>query len=97
MHWDPPMSSENDARFRRTAGCEVSHMPDGYVIYQAEAEKVHYLNPTAAIVYELCETSQSAAAIAAFLQANFSLDEPPLAEVRACIENLVGEGLIEPC
>jgi hypothetical protein len=72
-------------------------MPDGVVIYHSETEKVHYLNPTAAIVYELCGTGQSLGQIAEYLKAAFTLADPPVNEVHRCIESLITERLIEPC
>jgi hypothetical protein len=91
------MPIEPTAIFKWTCDCETSHMPDGVVLYHAEAEKVHYLNPTAAIVYELCGSGQSLMQIADRLRASFMLPQAPLHEVQACIEQLVAEGLIEPC
>ena len=87
----------SSALYKQVGGCEVSHIPDGYMVHQAEPEKVHYLNPTAAIVYELCDGAQSVAAIADYLQSNFSLPASPLAEVQDCIASLLAEGLIAPC
>jgi len=91
------MSSPQEQRYTHTQGCEVNHMPDGFVVYQEEQEKVHYLNPTAAIVYVLCGEQQIMEAIADYLQSTFSLPEPPLDSVQECVDNLLKEGLIEPC
>jgi hypothetical protein len=91
------MLLDTTAIYSQTSGCEKSSMPDGVVVYQTATEKVHYLNPTAAIVYELCGAKQSPDAIAGYLHATFSLLEPPLDEVHACIKQLLAEGLIEPC
>ena len=94
------MPTEHDianATYARTPGCEVSQMPDGFVVYQVEEEKVHYLNPTAAMVYELCGTKLNVSGIAAYLQRAFSLPEPPLKEVTDCIDTLIKQGLIESC
>lgn len=86
-----------EAHYSQTSGCEVSVMPDGLVIYQIEHEKVHYLNPTASIIYELCEGKRSLESIAAYLKEAFSLPVLPLAEVEGCIQQLVAERLIQPC
>jgi hypothetical protein len=83
--------------YTQTPGCETSHMPDGFVIYQSEKEKVHYLNPTASMIYELCGTKLTVSGIAAYLQETFALAEPPLTEVADCIDTLVTQGLIERC
>ena len=91
------MSIEPTDVFAPAEGCEVSHTPDGFVLYQVSTEKVHYLNPTAAIIYELCGTGQHVSEMATYLQETFSLEEPPLADVVACLDNLVSEGLVTKC
>ena len=93
----PTDQHASDAIYAQTPGCEVSHMPDGFVVYQVKDEKVHYLNPTAAMIYELCGTRLTVADIAAHLQKAFSLPEPPVTEVVDCIDSLVTQGLIELC
>jgi hypothetical protein len=93
----PTDQRDSDAIYAQTPGCEVSHMPDGFVVYQAKEEKVHYLNPTASMIYELCGSKLTVAGIAAYLQKSFSLPEPPMAEVVHCIDTLVAQRLIELC
>lgn len=90
------MPFDATATFVQTPGCEVSQMPDGFVIYQAAREKVHYLNPTASLVYDLCGERQSLSAITAFLQDAFSLPQPPQDDVAHCIDQLLAEGLVCP-
>ncbi len=72
-------------------------MPDGYVIYQSDREKVHYLNPSAAMVFELCGMGKSVPEIVAFLQSEFALPEAPTADVERCIDELGSAELILPC
>lgn len=88
------MTFELTATFEQTPGGEVSQMPDGVVVYQADRERVHYLNPTASLVYDLCGDAGSVAAITAYLQEAFALAAPPTDEVSLCLEQLISEGLI---
>jgi hypothetical protein len=67
------------------------------VVYQVAKEKVHYLNPTAAMIYELCGAKVTVSGIAAYLQKTFSLPEPPMTEVVDCIDTLLAQRLIELC
>jgi hypothetical protein len=76
------------------AGLEVVETADGYVVYDEGRDRVHRLNRTAAVVFELCTGSNSAADIAGLLQEAFALDTPPAAETEACIAQLRAEGLI---
>lgn len=91
------MTFELTATFRQSSGCEVSQMSDGVVVYQGERERVHYLNPSASLIFDLCGEAQSVEAIAEYLKDAFSLPEPPRGEVTQCIGQLLTEGLISRC
>lgn len=85
-----------DFVYEQTEGLEITEVPDGRVVYQASAGKVHYLNPTAIIVLELCGSGQSAAGVAAFLKDAYGLADLPTESVNACIRSLLDEGLLRP-
>ncbi len=80
--------------YRRNPGIEVVPVPDGYVVYDDVRGMVHYLNPTAAMVLELCETCATEAAMAQRIQAMFDLSTLPDSEVDACLVRLLDQGLI---
>lgn len=73
---------------------ETTQVPDGIMIYQIARDRVHYLNPTAAIVLELCGMGKSRAEIESFLSDGFALDKSPTDDVEACLKSLIDEGLI---
>ncbi len=84
------------AGFRRQPeGLELTPVDDGAIIYDRERDRVHYLNPTAVLVLELCDGANDAVEIARLLQGHFSLVEPPQAEVEAVIAQFLDEGLVE--
>ena len=84
-------------RFSRTGNLDVSELPDGYMVTVVQTGRIHYLNPVAAIVFELCDGTQPVASIIQRLQSEFSLDEAPGAQVESCLSTLLSEGLIAPC
>lgn len=86
----------DDMTFSPTEGLEISEVPDGRVIYQAANERVHYFNPTAVVVFELCGLGHSVAEISTFLRDAYGLAAEPAAEVRQCIEALLKENLLRP-
>jgi hypothetical protein len=89
------MQDERDMRIvSRADNLEVNEVPDGYVIYQGERDRVHYLNKTAAIVFELCDGKQDAESIVRRVASAFDLDGSAHAELRACLDSLVKEGLV---
>jgi hypothetical protein len=75
-------------------GVEISEVADGLVVYQDAPERVHYLNHTAAVVYELCNGAHTEEEIAQLLRDAYGLDEPPVEEVRSCLEVLRREGVV---
>lgn len=82
-----------EPRPTQALGLEINECTDGYVIYQNEQDKVHFLNHTAVVVLELCTGQNTAADIAQALAEAYGLETPPLAEVNAALETLVAEGL----
>ena len=58
----------------RAEGLDVNEVPDGYVIYQTEADRVHYLNKTAAIVFELCDGARGTDDIVARVSKMFEVE-----------------------
>jgi len=76
-------------------GLEVNEVKDGLVVYDADGDRVHYLNATAAVVFTLCDGTKDAAEIAGLVAQAFELDEPPRTEVDECLTQLRGEGLVQ--
>ena len=79
----------------RAEGLEVNEVPDGYVIYEPARDRVHYLNKTAAIVFEFCDGKRDAGAIVSGVRQLFDLEFSADAEIRSCIDSLLKEGLVQ--
>ena len=80
--------------FHAIPGIEVNRVPDGAMVYQNERERVHFLNPTALIVFELCAMDKTAAQIEAFIADAFGLAARPTEAVHECLVSLLDEGLV---
>ena len=78
----------------KAADLEVNVTDDGYVVYHAARERVHYLNHTAVLVLELCTGENDAGEIVRILQQAYELPAPPAQEVEECIDLLRTEGLV---
>ncbi len=74
---------------------EINEVEDGYVIYQKEKDKVHYLNKTAVLILESCTGENSAINIGRIIQEAYDLPEIPEKEVDDCLNKLYEEGLIQ--
>lgn len=75
-------------------GLDFCEVVDGYVVYEAGTDRVHYLNNTAALVLELCTGANSREDIVTALRSAFNLQDAPGAEVGDILGRFAGEGLI---
>jgi hypothetical protein len=78
----------------QAANLEVHEVPDGYIVYQTERDRVHYLNTSAAAIFEFCNGQHDAATIVARVADAFELGPSGRAEIRAALDSLLQEGLV---
>lgn len=71
----------------------VEEGDDGFVLRQT-ITRVHRLNPTASVVFALCDGTRTTDTIIDLVQAAWGLDESPRDAVIACLAQLRAEGLI---
>jgi hypothetical protein len=90
-------TTEMTDRYAQTKDVEVNKVPDGYVIYHAAKDRVHFLNMTAAVIFELCDGAHSLSEIEAILVEVYELTDFPRSAFLTCVDNLIKEGLIVPC
>jgi Coenzyme PQQ synthesis protein D (PqqD) len=82
-------------RPKKSDGLEVDEVEDGFVVYQPDRERVHYLNPTANLILELCDGTLTATQIAELIAQTFDLAVPPSQEVDEALAKLEAEGLTQ--
>jgi hypothetical protein len=79
---------------RKADGIEIHAVGDECAVYETAADRIHYLNPTAALILEFCDGNRSAAEIAALVQEAYGLPDAPLDEVNGCLNNLKETGIV---
>jgi coenzyme PQQ synthesis protein D (PqqD) len=82
------------AKLVQARNLEVHEVPDGYIVYQADQDRVHYLNKTAAIIFEFCNGSFDEDAVVARVAQIFDLGASTHDEIRGGLSMLMKEGLI---
>ena len=88
------MTEQNtSSALRKVDGLEFHIVDDQCLLYHEESDRIHYLNPTAAFVLELCDGTLTAEQIAALVREAYGLPETPLDEVRACLDSLRKMGI----
>ena len=81
-------------RPRIATDLEINEVEDGLIVYQESLERVHHLNPTASVVFQLCDGSHDAATIAAIVKKVYGLEAEPHSEVESCLSRFIQEGLV---
>jgi hypothetical protein len=75
-------------------GLDIEETDEGHIIYEPDKDRVHFLNPTAALILELCTGANSIAGIAELLQEAYNLPEPPAQAVHDVLTQMKDEGLL---
>jgi len=75
-------------------GLDISPADDGYIIYDPDNDRVHYLNPTAALILELCDGRHSEQEVIQLVKEFYGLPSEPAEEVRNAIAALETQGLL---
>jgi len=73
---------------------DTTEVDDGLVVFEPVTRRVHHLNVTATLVFELCTGANDIDAIARLVQTAFRLPEVPSAEVVGMVTKLRAEGLV---
>ena len=81
-------------RPHRALGLEINRVMDGYIVFQADRARLHYLNHTAALILEACDGRITAAEMPGLIAALCHLPEPPIQDVEHCLDKLLTEGLL---
>jgi hypothetical protein len=79
---------------KRVAGLEINTIEGGFMAYQPDRNRVHYLNHTAVLVLELCNGRNSVARIARLIQNIYSLPNTPESEVAEIMARMESEALV---
>ena len=85
------MSASNPVR---SEGLNIDEADDGLVIFDPVEDMVHHLNPTAAIIFDLCDGSRGLDQIAALLAEVYELNEPAREDALAGLRGLAERKLI---
>lgn len=75
-------------------GLDVHEVDDGLVVFDATTDRVHHLNPTASVVFALCDGTRTTGELAELVQSAWKLDAAPFDDVVACVAQLRAEGVL---
>jgi len=79
---------------KQAEGLEINQVEDGFIIYDPAKDSVHFLNPSAVFVLELCNGRHETAEILTIVREAYGLEETPEKEILDVLTRLRNEGLI---
>jgi hypothetical protein len=89
---DPPVSTNP----QHVDGLDISPAEDGYMVSRPQLDRVHFLNPSAVLILELCNGANSEREIANLVRDGYGLDATPAdAIVGETLAKMKSEGLLK--
>jgi hypothetical protein len=79
---------------QRAPGIEIGEVTDGFIASCSDGQRIHHLNPSAALILEVCGEATPASDLPELLAAAFELMAPPTEDVELCINEFLKEGLL---
>lgn len=79
-------------RFKAVEGLDLTQVPDGFVIYDEPRDMVHYLNPTAAVIYTVCDGTKTVSELRNLLRDVYEIDQDP--DLDSLFGTLESSGLV---
>lgn len=93
---EPRLTVHLGYRPRKSADVLELDMGDGLILYNHDGDLVHHLNPSAGVVWQICDGNASVADLATDIAAAYELDiEATQDEVAAVIAEFDALGLVE--
>jgi len=80
---------------RHIDGVKLEAADEGYILHQADLDLVHYLNPPAVLVWELCDGRRSGEEIAELVTRAYASGAGAMIAVPDTLARLSEAGLIE--
>ena len=80
---------------KQVGDLELNPADEGYIIYQPDQDRVHYLNPTAVFILELCDGSRPLGEIVELVKEAYGLAESPADMVAEAVAKMRDEGLLQ--
>jgi hypothetical protein len=95
----PPVQDRIESRASANPQCadglDISPAEDGYMVSQPQLDRVHFLNPPAVLILELCNGANSERDIAGLIRDGYGLEEAPAATVVGeTLAKMKAEGLL---
>ena len=79
---------------RQAPALDITEVDDGLVVFEPTTRRVHHLNVTATLVFELCTGENDFAEIVSVVRTAFGLPAEPTEEVEAVLQSLRAELLV---
>ena len=90
------MSEDNHSLLQQAQALEVHQTDDGLIVFDRVTDRVHHLNPSAGVLFTLCERPLSRAALIDDALQLYDLDETSAQAIDTAIDQLIEEKVLAP-
>jgi hypothetical protein len=91
---NPEHGATISGNLRQIDGLDISPADDGYIVYQPDQDRVHFLNPTAVLILELCNGRNSREEIVELVKQAYGLSNAPVEAVHQALAQLTAQRLV---
>ncbi len=88
------MNTNTETLYQQADDLDVNEAEDGLIIFNPETDRVHHLNPTAGVLFSLCDNPIFQSALIESFNALFGLDEDGEPSVMPVLQQLLEEGVL---
>jgi hypothetical protein len=89
-----PVDSAILAKPKKVDGLDISPAEDGYIVYEPDLDRVHFLNPVAILILELCNGSNTEGKIVDLIGDAFGPQENLAEAIGETLAKMKAEGLL---
>ena len=78
----------------RAPGLKAYETEDSLIVHNPATDRIHHLNPTASVIFELCEVPVARQSLIEMVVQLYSSVEPSEEAIEAGIQSLFDEGIL---
>ena len=88
------MSAQYNRQYARAENLEIHESEDGLIVFNPATDRVHHLNHTAGVIFELCEVPTPEVQLLEQVVKLYSLESTQESSILQGLEQLLDEGVL---
>jgi len=85
----------SEPSYIRVQDTQVHETEDGLIVFDPASDRVHHLNFSAAVIYELCGEIRTQSELVKEFATLYELEEAPVDDIKKSIGEMLSTGILE--